>query len=146
MINLQSLQSVEEKNFQETATRIAEANLLLPFGYDPAKLQPVRRLWSPLVRAYLGKVKPCKGASFIQSVNAIDGEIWHHVSLSYSDRMPGYEELKWARDAFFREDDTVIQVFPRADRHVNIHPYCLHLWCNMERQPLPDFDIYPGVI
>lgn len=145
-IDLEKLREAEELQYQQTAARLQETGLKLPFGYDPAKLQPIRANWGVLVRVYRGKVKPIRSLRFIQSVNVIEEELWHHVSISYHKMLPGYNELKWTRDNMFNPEDTVLQVFPRAANHVNIHPYCLHLWCNMERQPIPDLDVFKGVI
>ena len=40
------------------------------------------------------------------------------------------------------------QVFPVATEHVNIHPFCLHLWAPMQPEswPLPDFSMGSGSI
>jgi hypothetical protein len=38
-------------------------------------------------------------------------------------------------------------VFPPADRYVNIHPHCLHLWARLDGSAvLPEFsEIVPGI-
>jgi hypothetical protein len=77
-----------------------------------------------------------------------DGKDWWHVSVSASDktapkgksnRVPSYDELVWVKRVFIGEDAMAIQLFPKATEHVNIHPYCLHLWSPLGHAPLPDF-------
>jgi len=38
-----------------------------------------------------------------------------------------------------------IQVFPQASEHVNDHATCLHLWCCLEADVLPDFSCFGTV-
>jgi len=56
------------------------------------------------------------------------GEDWDHVSVSYPDRCPTWEEMCMVKDVFFREDECVIQFHPPKTDYVNVHPFCLHLW------------------
>lgn len=72
-----------------------------------------------------------------------DGKRWLHVSLSRKNRMPSYEDLQQAKWTFIGADNYAVQVFPPADKHVNIHPYCLHLFACLDGWPLPEFS---GVI
>lgn len=53
---------------------------------------------------------------------------WEHVSVSRRDRCPSWREMCFIKDAFFKEDDIVMQLHPRKADYVNFHPYCLHLW------------------
>ena len=63
---------------------------------------------------------------------------WEHVSVSLPDRCPAWEEMTMVKDLFWRDDETVIQFHPPKDKHVNVHPFCLHLWRNTNaEQPLP---------
>jgi hypothetical protein len=34
----------------------------------------------------------------------------------------------WLKDAFFDDDEVVIQFHPRKKDYINTHPHCLHLW------------------
>lgn len=68
-----------------------------------------------------------------------DGQAWIHVSLSRPNRMPSYEDLRITKEHLLGPGRVAYQVFPSADKHVNFHPYCLHLWSPCERDPLPDF-------
>ena len=56
------------------------------------------------------------------------GDGWDHVSVSYPDRCPTWDEMCKAKDIFFRDDECVIQFHPPKAEYVNVHPYCLHLW------------------
>lgn len=67
------------------------------------------------------------------------GKVWLHLSVSLKKRMPTYEELKLVKKIFIGPDRQAIQLFPREVKHINIHEYCLHLWCCVEGDGLPDF-------
>ncbi len=58
-----------------------------------------------------------------------DGEEkWEHVSVSLQDRCPTWDEMAFAKDMFFTEDEAVMQLHPPKSDYVNNHKYCLHLW------------------
>ena len=70
-----------------------------------------------------------------------DGRPWLHVSFSRVDRIPSWEDVIAVKELFVGRDRLAVQVFPPRDEHVNLHPYCLHLWCCLEDgfRPTPDF-------
>ena len=68
-----------------------------------------------------------------------DNCLWRHVSLSYKNKMPAYKDIKMVKDIFIGDDLKAIQVFPKKKEHVNFFENCLHLWCNLEKDYLPDF-------
>lgn len=69
-----------------------------------------------------------------------DKEFWLHVSVSHPKRLPTYEELKTVKRIFIGDDRVALQVFPKASEHVNVHVYCLHLWCCASNdRRIPDF-------
>lgn len=68
-----------------------------------------------------------------------DGRTWLHVSIASPDRMPTYDELIELKATFVGEDRKAIMVLPPRSEHVNIHPNCLHLYCCLDGDPLPDF-------
>jgi len=68
-----------------------------------------------------------------------DGKVWMHVSLSYPNRLPTYEDMVVVKREFIGDDRVAYQVFPDKEKHINHHPYCLHLWCCLEGPILPDF-------
>ena len=81
------------------------------------------------------------GRRVIVSVGAHDGRWWLHVSVSRAKYIPSYDDLADVKRVFVTDACQAVQVFPRQARHVNIHPYCLHLWACLEPEGdgLPDF-------
>jgi len=75
-----------------------------------------------------------------------DGHPWLHVSLSRRSRLPSYADLTDTKRAFVGADRKAIQVFPAEAEHVNCHPYCLHLWCRLDGDSLPDFSRGVGMV
>jgi hypothetical protein len=53
---------------------------------------------------------------------------WDHVSVSFHNRCPTWDEMCAIKDIFFNPDECVIQYHPAKSDYVNRHPYCLHLW------------------
>lgn len=68
-----------------------------------------------------------------------DGRRWIHLSVAGRDRLPTWDELVEVRDALFGRETQAIQVLAPSSRHVNIHPFCLHLWIGVDGDGLPDF-------
>lgn len=64
---------------------------------------------------------------------------WVHVTCSRRNKMPTYEELVEVKAVFIGPDRQAIQCFPKKEKHINIHPFCLHLWCCLDGDGLPDF-------
>lgn len=56
------------------------------------------------------------------------GKPWQHVSVSLENRCPTWDEMEFIRDLFWHESETVMQLSVPRKEHVNMHPYCLHLW------------------
>lgn len=75
-----------------------------------------------------------------------DGREWLHVSCSRKNKMPSYEDLCRVKEVFVGDDQKAIMVFPPKEEHVNFHPRCLHLFCCLTEDPLPDFRPGPGMI
>lgn len=65
-----------------------------------------------------------------QRINLIasTGLGWDHVSVSLRFRCPTWDEMSYVKDLFWKGEEPVIQVHPAKTEHVNIHPFCLHLW------------------
>lgn len=78
-----------------------------------------------------------------------DGTVgrWRHVSISRPDKIPSYDDLALAKRAFVGDDAKAIMVLPPADKHVNIHPFVLHLFAPHDgSDPLPEFSaVIPGI-
>ena len=57
-----------------------------------------------------------------------NGGGWDHVSISFADRCPTWEEMCVVKKIFFNPEETVIEYHPAESQYVNTFPYCLHLW------------------
>lgn len=57
-----------------------------------------------------------------------DGSWWLHVSVSRADKLPSWDDLKFAKDAFIGRNYEAVQVLPKDTEFVNCMPFCLHLW------------------
>lgn len=69
---------------------------------------------------------------------ASDGAGWEHVSVSLADRCPTWGEMCFIKDAFWDDEDAVVQYHPSKRDYVNHHPYCLHLWRPIDQAlPIP---------
>ena len=78
-----------------------------------------------------------------------DGRRWIHVSASRKNWTPSHEDMALVKDAFIGPDRYAYSVWVPRDLHVNIHPYCLHLWALMSDEDgrvLPEFsEVVEGV-
>jgi hypothetical protein len=78
-----------------------------------------------------------QGLKVAMSVEYHNGQDWLHVSVSRQSKMPSYDDLKKVKRDFIGDDLAAYQAFPRAAELVNLHEFCLHLWCPTERDPFP---------
>jgi hypothetical protein len=69
-------------------------------------------------------------------VVASHGLGWDHVSVSFHDRCPTWEEMEWVKRKFFRDDETAMQLHVAVSDHISIHPHTLHLW-RSQTEPIP---------
>ena len=67
------------------------------------------------------------GLSFLQVI-ASDGDEWDHVSVSLRGRIPTYAEMRYVKGLFFKPSETVMELHVPESDHINVHPFCLHLW------------------
>lgn len=108
-----------------------------------AARRPLPFSWRVLREAVDGRAVVQRGLHVIETLHReADGRRWHHVSLSRPGRLPTYEDVLLVRRLFIGEKVECYQVFPPAARHVNVHPYCLHLWRCLDAPDgvvLPDF-------
>jgi hypothetical protein len=88
-----------------------------------------------------------RGLVVIQSVSKeLDGKLWLHTSYSRKSKLPSYYDTQFIKKHFIGEDQKAIAVYPKKSEHVNIMPYCLHLWTCLDGDPLPDFTHGSGSI
>lgn len=53
---------------------------------------------------------------------------WDHVSVSFWDRCPTWEEMCRVKDKFFDPEECCIEYHPARSDYVNTFQYCLHIW------------------
>lgn len=61
------------------------------------------------------------------TIASSDGD-WDHVSVSRKNRCPNWTEMEFVKRAFFKDDETAMQLHVPEKDHINAHPFCLHLW------------------
>ena len=61
---------------------------------------------------------------------------WDHVSVSFSNRMPTWDEMAEVKRMFFKPDEACFQLHPPEDEYVSFHNYCLHIW-RPQRDDIP---------
>lgn len=61
---------------------------------------------------------------------------WDHVSVSFRNRCPTWDEMCIVKDLFFYPEECCIQYHPATADYVNKMPYCLHIW-RPQDQELP---------
>jgi len=116
----------------------------------PTKRQLARHHW------LLAEKKRKDGAKYLHRLNGLtaivsgtveeDGRRWLHLSIAHPLGLPSWESLRHAKELFLGRDSRAVQVLPPADEYVNIHQNCLHLWCCIDGDPLPDFTRGTGSI
>jgi hypothetical protein len=57
-----------------------------------------------------------------------DAPAWEHVSVSTRSRTPNWREMEYVRSLCWADDELVLQFSVPRQKHINLHPYCLHLW------------------
>lgn len=65
-----------------------------------------------------------------------DQDGWDHVSASYRDHVPTWQDMCQLKNLFFTDQEWVVQYHPALDDYINHHPYVLHLW-RPQHQSLP---------
>jgi hypothetical protein len=90
-------------------------------------------------------VPSCIDRAGIRVIASSEGG-WDHVSVSRQNRCPNWPEMEQIKRMFFKDDETAMQLHVPDGDHVNMHPYCLHLWrpTNGEMIPRPP-SIYVGI-
>lgn len=84
-----------------------------------------------LIREYMD-------SPLVLRVIATTGEGWDHVSVSLPNRCPIWGEMERIKRMFFQDHEVAMQLHVASKDHVNVHPYCLHLWRPIDKEiPLP---------
>lgn len=151
-------QTTEGKREIEGETEVVEGRGdNAPVQDDSAILKELARIVETYPKHRYGLME-CRGDGFgflrqdrrlvviVSVAREEDGRIWKHVSVSRRGQLPTYEDLKEVKRWFISDKETAYQVFSPADKHVNIHPYCLHLWSCLDGAVTPDFSRGSGSI
>lgn len=51
-----------------------------------------------------------------------------HVSISYKNRNPSWDDIKAVRAAFYPGNIDVMMMLPKEEDYVNLHEHVFHLW------------------
>ena len=82
----------------------------------------------------LDRKKPEHMAAVVWST----GGGWDHVSVSWRNRCPTWEEMCEVKKLFFYPEEVCVQYHPPESEYVNYFPFCLHLWSFQEPgMPMP---------
>ena len=57
-----------------------------------------------------------------------NGGGWDHVSVSYRNRCPSWDEMCKIKAVFFLPEECCIEYHPAEADYVNVYQYCLHIW------------------
>jgi len=80
--------------------------------------------------------EPRLGLHVIATLDEGGPDCWLHVSVSRKDRIPSYEDLHLVKRLFIGDHRDCVQYFPPRSKHVNLHPFCLHLWHCLTRSTM----------
>ena len=61
---------------------------------------------------------------------------WDHVSVSFRNRLPTWDEMCEVKSMFFKPEETAWEYHPMESEYVNNHPYALHIW-RLQKIELP---------
>lgn len=86
------------------------------------------------------------GLAVCFGIELVDGDPWIHVSMSRQRRDPSYFDLVRVKNVFIGPQRKAVLVLPPAAEHYSLHPHCLHLYCKIDGDPLPDFRNRDGSI
>lgn len=53
---------------------------------------------------------------------------WDHVSVSFRNRVPTWDEMCEIKRMFFKPEETAWEYHPMESKYINNHPYALHIW------------------
>lgn len=77
------------------------------------------------------------GLRVIAGLEPRGGKQWAHVSCSFRNELPSWEDLKAVKEIFLG-DVMAYQVLPPKAEWLNVHPYTLHLFHCLSGDPFPD--------
>lgn len=103
-----------------------------------------RQLHSPVYKtmAYTNG----RGLFVIKGYEQYGNQKWLHVSVSKVNKLPSWDAIKKVKDVFIGRNQKAIMILPPTEQYVNYHRFCMHLFCNLENDPLPDFTRGQGIL
>lgn len=139
---LEKLDEIQQRQLimPRGSLKLADGRVLQPIiGYDMRKPPP--SVPKHIYQAVFNKITvesiiDSKGWMYqptrlIVSASLDRSERWGvlmHVSMSYPDHDPTWDEIKMVRALFFPKEVDAIMVLPKSGDYVNVHHYCYHLW------------------
>jgi len=66
-----------------------------------------------------------------------DKSVWLHISFSYANRLPSWQDLKSVKDLFIGRQRLAVQLLPHEEDYVNLHSFTLHLYTRLDGDTLP---------
>jgi len=73
---------------------------------------------------------------------ASTGMDWDHISVSMKNRCPNWHEMEQVKRLFFKDDEMCWQYHMKPKDHIDIHPFCLHIWRKNDfEMPLPPVEM-----
>lgn len=63
-----------------------------------------------------------------------NGMGWDHVSVSSKFKTPSWDDMCFAKDIFFNDEESVVQYHPPKSEYINIHDHVLHMWRNQNQE------------
>ena len=83
--------------------------------------------WGDSEGGFFTVVSPVQKNKDFRIIASIGGG-WDHVSVSLEHRCPTWMEMDFIKRIFFNSDEIVMQIHPEEKDHINVMPFCLHLW------------------
>lgn len=121
-----------EAEFQEALDITAKYAPPIPLGWKGADFPPGSPLHGNRVYQRLGDRLAVILTASRWPGDTVSDRVWLHVSLSRPHSMPTYQDMCEVKELFIGPDRRAYQIFAEKAQHVNIHEYCLHLWCVVE--------------
>ena len=127
---------IGEETKQRRLLKLPRGDLRLPDG------RTLRKIIGYDIRKVAANVETSEGilasggwshqpTGLVVSATSDETERWGpllHISMSYPNHDPKWEEIKALRELFFPKDVDVAMILPTEKFYVNAHPHCFHLW------------------
>lgn len=53
---------------------------------------------------------------------------WEHLSVSFPDETPSWDDMQSMKEMFWKDDEECFQLHPKKENYINNHEHCLHIW------------------